>query len=103
MCKGESLGVRAPLLGHFLGFRHTCLEVSPGLDVAVFGSGGRTCVGGELYWWAGYWFVGSVVMPWNPALSQPRPVPLRHQDSSPGASSEESCEGRVSPLHRGSA
>lgn len=44
----------APLLGHFLGFHHACLELSPGLDVAVFGFGGGTCVGGVLYCWAAY-------------------------------------------------
>lgn len=103
MCMGESLGVLAPLLGHFLGFHHTCLDVSPALDGAVFGSGGGTCVGGVSYRRADCWFVGRVGMPWNPGLSQPRPVPLRHQDSSPGVSLEGSCEGRGSPLHQGSA
>lgn len=44
MCIRESLGVLTPPLGHFLGFHHTCPEVSPDLDKALFGSGGRACV-----------------------------------------------------------
>lgn len=34
MCMGESLRMLAPPLSHFLGFHHTCPEVSLGLDTA---------------------------------------------------------------------